>query len=90
LSGARWETVRRVIWATASVAVRSPIEAITVATPDYFRLTLQCDNVFQYASKKFRKATSILGVNRKFIWTHTPEQNGHIRVFHRTLKRKFI
>ncbi len=52
--------------------------------------TLQCDNGFQYAGKRFRKAASRLGIRPKFIWKSTPQQNGHIEAFHGTFKREYI
>ena len=66
------------------------MEAVAAAKPDCSNLTLQCDNGSQYAGKKFRKATSLLGIRLSFIRTHTPEQNGHMEWFHGTLKREYI
>ena len=31
-----------------------------------------------------------MGINLKFIWKHTPQQNGHIESFHGTLKSEYI
>ena len=86
----QWIAYRFDTLATASVAVESLVEAVAAARPDCSKLTLQCDNGSQYAGKKFRKAASLLGINLKFIRTHTPEQNGHIEAFHGTLKREYI
>ena len=86
----QWIAYRFYTPATASVAVDSLVEAVAAAKPDCSGLTIQCDNGSQYAGKKFRKAASILGISLKFIWTHTPEQNGHIEAFHGTFKREYI
>ena len=73
-----------------NIAVESIVEAVAVAKPDCTGLTLQCDNGSQYTSKNFRKAISHLGIKMKYIWIHTPQQNGHIESFHNTLKREYI
>ena len=65
------------------------MEAVAVK-PDGSRLTLQCDNGSQYASKKFRTAASLLGIRTNFIRTHTPEQSGHIESFHGPLKQEYV
>ena len=86
----QWIASRFSTLATADVAIDSPVEAVAVAKPDCSKLTLQCDNGSQYAGKKFRKATSLLGIHLSFIRTHTPEQNGHIESFHSTLMHEYI
>lgn len=86
----QWITYRFSTIASADVAVESLVEAVSLAKPDCSKLVLQCDNGVQYSGKKFRKAASLLGINLKFIRTHTPEQNGHIESFHGTLKREYI
>ena len=32
----------------------------------------------------------VRGIRQKFIWKHTPEQNGHMESFHGTLKREYV
>jgi transposase InsO family protein len=32
----------------------------------------------------------VLGIRLEFIFRNTPEQNGHIESFHKTLKREYI
>ena len=44
----------------------------------------------QYTSKEFRKSIEILGIKQEYIWHHTPEQNGHVESFHKTLKKEYI
>jgi len=31
-----------------------------------------------------------LGIRHDFIWKNTPEQNGHIESFHKTLKKEYV
>ena len=86
----QWIACRFSTLATADAVVESLAEAVSAAKPDCSTLTLQCDNGSQYAGKKFRKAMSLLGISLAFIWTHTPEKNGHIESFHGTLKLEYI
>ena len=44
----------------------------------------------EYTSNDFRKAVSIFGIRREFIWKHTPEQNGRVESFHKTLKKEYL
>ena len=52
------------------MAIESIVEAVSAAKPECANLTLQCDNGFQYTSRNFRKAVSLLGIHLKFIWPH--------------------
>ena len=47
-------------------------------------------NGTQYTSNDFRKAVSVFGIKHEFIWKHTPEQNGHVESFHKTLKKEYL
>ena len=53
-------------------------------------LTLRCDNGSQYRSKAFRESMKALGIRLEFIYYNTPEQNGHIESFHKTLKKEYL
>jgi putative transposase len=53
-------------------------------------LVIRTDNGSQYTSKAFRKSLSVLGLKLEYIYYNTPEQNGHIESFHKTLKKKYI
>jgi len=53
-------------------------------------LVIRTDNGSQYTSKAFRKSTSVLGLKLEHIYYNTPEQNGHIESFHKTLKKEYI
>jgi len=53
-------------------------------------LVIRTDNGSQYTSKVFRKSISVLGLKLEHIYYNTPEQNGHIESFHKTLKKEYI
>lgn len=53
-------------------------------------LTLRCDNGSQYRSRAFRESMKALGIKLEFIYYNTPEQNGHIESFHKTLKKEYL
>ena len=53
-------------------------------------LTLRCDNGPQYASHAFKDSMDALGLRLEYILYHTPEQNGYIESFHKTLKKEHI
>lgn len=57
---------------------------------DQKRLTLRCDNGPQYTSHAFKASMDALGLRLEYILHHTPEQNGFIESFHKTLKREYI
>lgn len=57
---------------------------------DVSKLTLRCDNGSQYRSKAFRESMKALGIKLEFIYYNTPEQNGHIESFHKTLKKEYL
>ena len=86
----QWLSYRLDTLTTNNVAIEPIVEAVSAAKPECTNLTIQCDNGSQYTSKDFRKAVSLLGINLKFIWKHTPQQNGHIESFHGTLKSECI
>ncbi|HEX6294464.1 MAG TPA: IS3 family transposase [Nitrososphaeraceae archaeon] len=53
-------------------------------------LIIRTDNGSQYTSKAFRKSLSVIGLKLEHICYNTPEQNGHIESFHKTLKKEYI
>jgi putative transposase len=57
---------------------------------DGSELTLRCDNGSQYRSSAFRESMRALGIKLEFIYYNTPEQNGHIESFHKTLKKEYL
>jgi transposase InsO family protein len=52
--------------------------------------TIRADNGSQYTSNAFRKSMLVLGLKLEHIACNTPEQNGHIESFHKTLKKEYI
>ncbi len=55
------------------------------------QLIIKADNDgSQYTSKAFRKSMLTLGLKIEHIAVNTPEQNGHIESFHKTLKKEYI
>jgi len=76
--------------ATKNAAVQCVVNAIASEKPDASKLTIRTDNGSQYISKKFRESIQILGARQEFIYHHTPEQNGHVESFHKTLKKEYI
>ena len=53
-------------------------------------LTLRVDNGSQYRSREFIDSMKALGIKLEFIFVNTPEQNGHIESFQKTIKREYI
>ena len=77
--------------ATRDVAVDSITNAVAAEKPDCPRLRLRTDNGNQCTSRDFRLAVRALGIGRhEFIWKNTPEQNGHVESFHKTLKKGYV
>ena len=53
-------------------------------------LRLRADNGPQYTSNAFRESMKALGPRLEHIMYRTPEQNGGIESFHKTLKREYV
>jgi putative transposase len=51
---------------------------------------LRADNGPQYTSRAFRESMQVLGLRLEHIMYRTPEQNGAIESFHRTLKKEYV
>ena len=66
------------------------VEKALIKHPDASGVRLRTDNGSQYESLAFRKSMKILGVKQEFIAVNTPEQNGHMESFHKTLKREYV
>lgn len=71
----------------AIMAVNNAVAAAGTPLPD---LTLRVDNGTQYTSRDFRSSMAALGITLEYIYVNTPEQNGHIESFHKTLKKEYI
>ena len=73
----------------AIMAVNNAV-ASSDSMPSLPGLILRVDNGSQYTSSDFRQSMSALGINLEYIYVNTPEQNGHIESFHKTLKKEYI
>ena len=76
--------------ATRHHAIMAVNNAVAAAKPAPFRLTLRVDNGSQYTSRDFRQSIETLGIRLEYIYVNTPEQNGHIESFHKTLKKEYV
>ena len=76
--------------ATSDVAISSIVYATASQKPDCTNLRIRTDNGTQYKSNATRKSIKLLGINQEFIWHHTPQQNGHVESFHKTLKKEYL
>ena len=75
---------------SAIMAVNNAVAATAKAEPITPGLTLRVDNGSQYTSREFRQSVASLGICLEYIHVNTPEQNGHIESFHKTLKKEYI
>lgn len=65
-------------------------EKALIKHPDAVGVGLRTDHGSQYGSRAFRQSMRVLGVRQEFIAVNTPEQNGHMESFHKTLKREYV
>jgi len=75
--------------ATKENAILSVQKAL-IKHPEAADVRLRTDRGPQYESEAFRESMKILRVKQEFIAVNTPEQNGHMESFHKTLKREYI
>jgi transposase InsO family protein len=75
--------------ATKENAILSVQNAL-IKHPEAIDVRLRTDRGPQYESEAFRESMKILSVKQEFIAVNTPEQNGHMDSFHKTLKREYI
>ncbi len=75
---------------TRREAIMSVNNAVAAANPVLPGLTLRVDNGSQYTSREFRSSVAALGITLEYIYVNTPEQNGHIKSFHMTLKKEYV
>ena len=86
----RWVAYAFDTSATKDGAIQSITNAMSSSKIDTGGLTVRVDNGSQYRSRAFMESVKILGVRLEFIFANTPEQNGHVESFHKTLKREYI
>jgi len=75
--------------ATKENAILS-VEKALIKRPEARDVRLRTDHGSQYGSDAFKGSMKVLGVRQEFIAVNTPEQNGHLESFHKTLKREYI
>jgi len=66
------------------------LEKALIKHPQALDVRLRTDHGSQYGSRAFKESMRVLGVRQEFIAVNTPEQNGHMESFHRTLKREYV
>jgi putative transposase len=66
------------------------VEKALVKHPEASGVRLRSDHGSQYGSRAFKESMRILGVRQEFIAVNTPEQNGHMESFHKTLKHEYV
>ena len=76
--------------ATRHAAIMSITNAVAARSPDPGKLTIRVDNGSQYTSQDFRRSVDVLGARLEYIYVNTPQQNGHIESFHKTLKKEYV
>jgi len=76
--------------AVSDVAIQSIVYSVASQKPDCSNLRIRTDNGTQYKSHATRNSIKILGIKQEFIWHHTPQQNGHVESFHKTLKKEYL
>lgn len=65
-------------------------DAVATTNPALSRLAIRADNGFQYTSREFRSSITAPRITLKYTCINTPEQNGHIESFHKTLKKEYV
>lgn len=76
--------------ATKENAIQAVVRAVERHPEASERVTLYSDNGSQYISSTFRQSMKLLRIEHRFIAYNTPEQNGYIESFHKTLKREYV
>jgi len=76
--------------AVSDVAIQSIVYSVASQKPDCSNLRIRTDNGTQYKSHATRNSIKLLRIQQEFIWHHTPQQNGHVESFHKTLKKEYL
>ncbi len=71
-------------------AIMSVNNSVASRKPDVTGLTIRVDNGPQYTSHDFLESVMVLGAKLEHIYVNTPQQNGHIESFHKTLKKEYV
>ncbi len=76
--------------AISDVAIQSIVYSVASQKPDCNNLRIRTDNGTQYKSHATRNSIKLFRIQQEFIWHHTPQQNGHVESFHKTLKKEYL
>ncbi len=71
-------------------AIMSITNAVAARSPDPGKLTIRVDNGSQYTGRDFRRSVDMLEAKLEYTYVNTPQQNGHIESFHKTLKEEYV
>jgi putative transposase len=74
----------------AKVAAGALEDALSIRKPVTTQLTLRSDNGLVFGAKDFVRVVSKYGLSQEYITPYTPEQNGMIERFFRTLKEECV
>lgn len=74
----------------AIVSVERALASHSQVMDAHHQLRLGADNGPQYTSNAFKDSTKALGLELEHIMYRTPEQNGAMESFHKTLKREYV
>jgi putative transposase len=66
------------------------VEKALIKHPEALSVRLRTYRGPQYEGEAFKESMKILRVRQEFTAVNTPEQNGHMESFHKTLKREYI
>ena len=86
----KWISYSFDVRADKHAAVDSIVNAIAITGSNCSQLVIRTDNGSQFVSRTFQDAIISLGAKQEFIRYHTPEQNGHVESFHKTLKKEYL
>lgn len=86
----RWVSYSFETVASKDVTIQVVLNAISSSGADPKKLVLHAGNGSQYRSRKFTDYIRLLGMCLEFMAVYTPEQNGHVESFHKTLKKEYL
>ena len=88
--GRRWLAFVLQEGATGPGAIMAVTGAAADARPPFPGLALRVGNGPRYTGRDFGASMSPPGIAPECIYASTPEQNGHMESFHKTLKKEYL
>ena len=64
--------------------------AVAARSQDPGKLATRVDNGSQHTGRGFRRSVDMLEARLEYTYVNTPQQNGHIKSFHKTLKEEYV